>query len=245
MMDITIYQINMGRDYNRVAFQSYDGLERLQGTNEIDSELYDRVFEGKVECDDLEDVYRMFNVDQPEGYRGRSLSVSDVVETTDKETGECKWFYCDSIGFKQVTFDTDLVEDLKEEKITVVLCEPGKLARVTEISNELEGLQSAVKGDIEAFYPYEEEIAIICNEEGKFNGMEPNRAVYGEDGKMMDIIFGPFFICDCSGQNFGSLSQEQLKRFSEQFSRPERFYKMGSEITAVPYEPKAQSLEER
>lgn len=57
MMDITIYQINMGRDYNRVAFQSYDGLERLQGTNEIDSELYDRVFEGKVECDDLEDVY--------------------------------------------------------------------------------------------------------------------------------------------------------------------------------------------
>ena len=111
MMDITIYQINMGRDYNRVAFQSYDGLERLQGTNEIDSELYDRVFEGKVECDDLEDVYRMFNVGQPEGYRGRSLSVSDVVETTDKETGECKWFYCDSIGFKQVTFDTDLVEE--------------------------------------------------------------------------------------------------------------------------------------
>ena len=75
--------------------------------------------------------------------------------------------------------------------------------------------------------------------------MEPNRAVYGEDGKIMDIIFGPFFVCDCSGQNFGSLSQEQLKRFSEQFRRPERFYKMGSEITAVPYEPKAQSLEER
>ena len=86
---------------------------------------------------------------------------------------------------------------------------------------------------------------MVMDEEGKFNGMEPNRAVYGEDGKIMDIIFGPFFVCVCSGQNFGSLSQEQLKRFSEQFSRPERFYKMGSEITAVPYEPKAQSLEER
>ena len=245
MMDITIYQINLDRDFNKVAFVGYDSLASLQRTSEIDSELYDRVFEGQVECNDLEDVYRMFNVDQPEGYRGRSLSVSDIVETTDKETGECQWFYCDSIGFKQVDFDTDLVEELKEEKITVVLCEPGKLARIAEVTNDLNGLQSAVNGDIETFYPFEEEVCIICNEEGKFNGMEPNRAVYGEDGKIMDIIFGQFFICDCSGQNFASLSEEQLKRFSEQFRRPEKFYKMGNEITAVPYEPRVHSLEER
>ena len=148
MMDITIYQINMGRDYNRVAFQSYDGLERLQGSAEIDSELYDRVFEGKVECENLEDVYRMFNIDQPEDYRGRSLSVSDIVETTDKETGECQWFYCDSIGFKKVNFDASRASESFKAKIKVVMCEPGRKARVAEIGTELEELQRAVGGMI-------------------------------------------------------------------------------------------------
>lgn len=245
MMNVTIYQINMGRDMNHVAFLSHDSLERFQGTPEIDSELYDKVFEGNVECENLEDVYRKFNVDQPDNYKGRSLSVSDIVETQDKETGECQWFYCDSIGFKQVTFDPELAEELKEEKIKVVLCEPGKLARITEITNELSGLQSAVKGSIEAFYPYEEMVCIVCNEEGKFNGMEPSRGIYGEDGKLMDVIFGPFFICDCSGQNFGSLNEEQLKRFSEQYRCPEKIYKVGNEIVSVPYEPKVPDLEER
>ena len=49
-MDIAIYQVNMGRDHNRVAFQSLDGLERFQGSSEIESEIYDKVFEGEVSC---------------------------------------------------------------------------------------------------------------------------------------------------------------------------------------------------
>lgn len=67
-MEIAIYQVNMGRDHNRIAFQGFDGLERFQGTSEIDSEIYDKVFEGEVSCENLEDVYRMFNLDHPKGY---------------------------------------------------------------------------------------------------------------------------------------------------------------------------------
>ena len=36
-MEIAIYQVNMGRDHNRIAFQGFDGLERFQGTSEVDS----------------------------------------------------------------------------------------------------------------------------------------------------------------------------------------------------------------
>ena len=107
-----------------------------------------------------------------------------------------------------------------------------------EIGTELADLQRAVGGGlIETFYPFEEEVCIVCNEEGKFNGMRPCRAVYGEDGKMADIIFGPFFICDCSSENFGSLSEEQLQRFAEQFRYPEHYYRMDGEIKAVRYDP--------
>lgn len=235
-MDIAIYQVNMGRDHNRVAFQSIDELERFQGSSEIESEIYDKVFEGEVSCENLEDVYRMFNLDHPKGYKGRSLSVSDVVEVIGAD-GESTYNFCDSIGFQKVSFDPDLTAELKEEKIKVVLCEPGKVARVTEITNTLEGLQATVKGDIEAFYPFEEAVCIVCNEEGKFNGCAPNRAVYGKNKEILDVIFGTFFICDCSGQNFGSLDREQLERFAKQFRLPEKLISVNGKILSVPYNP--------
>ena len=235
-MDIAIYQVNMGRDHNRVAFQSIDELERFQGSSEIESEIYDKVFEGEVSCENLEDVYRMFNLDHPKGYKGRSLSVSDVVEVIGADV-ESTYNFCDSIGFQKVSFDPDLTAELKEEKIKVVLCEPGKVARVTEITNTLEGLQATVKGDIEAFYPFEEAVCIVCNEEGKFNGCAPNRAVYGENKEILDVIFGTFFICDCSGQNFGSLDREQLERFAKQFRLPEKLISVNGKILSVPYNP--------
>ena len=235
-MEIAIYQVNMGRDHNRVAFQSIDELERFQGSSEIESEIYDKVFEGEVSCENLEDVYRMFNLDHPKGYKGRSLSVSDVVEVIGAD-GESTYNFCDSIGFQKVSFDPDLTAELKEEKIKVVLCEPGKVARVTEITNTLEGLQATVKGDIEAFYPFEEAVCIVCNEEGKFNGCAPNRAVYGENKEILDVIFGTFFICDCSGQNFGSLDREQLERFAKQFRLPEKLISVNGKILSVPYNP--------
>ena len=79
-MNIRIYQINMERDLNRVAFCSHDQLEKYQGSSEIDSKIYDKVYEGAVEASGLEDVYRVFNLEHPSEYRGRSLSVSDIVE---------------------------------------------------------------------------------------------------------------------------------------------------------------------
>ena len=78
----------------------------------------------------------------------------------------------------------------------------------------------------------EEPVCIVCNEEGKINGPPLNRAVYAEPdrGEMLDIIAGTFFICDRSGENFGSLSSEQLRRYTEQFKYPERFFRMDNEI---------------
>ena len=39
-------------------------------------------------------------------------------------------------------------------------------------------MQSLVEGDIEEYMPFEDEVAIICNDEGKMNGLPLNRAVY-------------------------------------------------------------------
>lgn len=237
MMNAVIYQINPDRDKNKVAFTAYDKLADFQGSAKIDSSLYDKVFEGQVAAEDLEDIYRIFNVQQPENYGGRSMSVSDIVETVDEDTGECKWNYCDTIGFKEVDFCPELASKESSDKITVVMLEPGEKAYTCKVGTKLGELQSVVGGCIEAYYPFEEEVCIVCNDEGKFNGMSANRGIFGEDGELMDIIFGPFFICDCSGDNFGSLSEEQIEKYMKLYDLPEHFIKVHNETKAIKYEP--------
>lgn len=121
--------------------------------------------------------------------------------------------------------------------INVVLIEPGKKAKIAEIGTELHDMKKIVGGNIETYSMFEEPVCIVCNDEGKFNGSLPNRAIYDENDKMVEIIFGNFFICDCSGENLGSLSGEQLQRYKEQFLMPEYFYKMGGEIQAIKFDP--------
>ena len=66
------------------------------------------------------------------------------------------------------------------EKISVVLVEPNKYPKVVEIEDTLEAMQKIVGGYIEQYMPFGDEVAIICNDEGKINGLPLNRAIYSE-----------------------------------------------------------------
>ena len=120
-----------------------------------------------------------------------------------------------------------------EQNITVVLCEPGKIARVTTITNSLESLQKTVGGYIEAIYPFEDPVAIICNEEGKLNSMELNRALYDESGQIYDILAGPFFIAGLSDDDFASLSEDLQEKYCRMFKHPETFFWDGNQIQVI------------
>ena len=345
-MKIKIYQIDMEWDEHRIAMMDYEDTLAKLNSDSIDSALYDLVFDGEVEAKDLEAVYAKFNLDHPAGYTGRSMSVSDVVEVVESNTAKEGFYFCDSIGFKEIPFQPELTRNTLPRTIDVVLVEPGKLARPAKITATLEGMQAAVGGNIEPFYPFEEQVCIVCNEEGKLIGLPLNRAVYayeeqqvdmsygelaaqfraqersgtgrhmlgyivftedsftepyteeqrtyvvssnnkafkpnmggysiyassldgvdkmvrleaymaaehgGKDGwkvercytklqtrEMFDIIAGTFFICDCSGESFGSLSEEQLRKYTEMFKQPERFLRINGEIHALPYSPPRQ-----
>ena len=95
MMDIIIYQINLSRDDDRVAYLGLSQLDKFQGSSEVNSGIYDKVFEGAVEVDTLEGVYQMFNCDCPEDFQGHSLSVSDVVEIVNGENAG--FYFCDRL----------------------------------------------------------------------------------------------------------------------------------------------------
>ena len=139
-MNVRIYQINMKRDTNHIAFMNYDSLPKFQGSSEIDSSLYDKVFEGEVNCFTLENLYEIFNLEHPAGYKGRSMSVSDVVEIIDGNNGKSYFHFCDSFGFQKVDFEPEKTQIsdrflslAEQEKISVLLVPVGKSPIVKEI----------------------------------------------------------------------------------------------------------------
>lgn len=122
------------------------------------------------------------------------------------------------------------------EKIKVVICENDKLARIEEIDADLKTYQDIVDGYIDAFYPFNDSVAVICNDEGKINGMKPNRAIY-RNGKMVDVVFGTFFITGLTEDNFGSLTDEQATKYQSLFKYPEVIFKFNGKLVAVPLHP--------
>ena len=230
-MKINIYQINTDRDPKQLKFLCLDTARRILHSAEPDSAAYDKVYSGDVKCRNLEDVFTLFNSRRPEGFRGHSLSVSDVVEVEDAAGI--------TPGFKEIPFQPELAADaVRGPTIQVVLVEPGKTARIAEVGTSLDAMQQTVGGDIEACYPFDEQVCIVCNSEGKINGLPLNRAIRDEDtNEIVDIIAGTFFICDCRKESFGSLSEEQQKRYLEKYRLPERFFRTRDGIEAVSYKP--------
>lgn len=210
-MKIIIYQINSERDKYRVKYRNLMDTKVCQQSSEIDSSIYDRVFMGDVDCESMEDVYRLFNTEGHRLFRGHSLSVSDIVEV---EKGIYSDFqFCDSIGFQGVHFKPELAQQ-QENLIRVLVVEPGRIPYESEIPNTLEGSQRAVEGRIE--YVYNEDNTIfVVNEEGKINGSEGNRRMEG------DVICGCFFVAGDTGEDLCSLTEEQMQKYSEKFAQPE------------------------
>lgn len=99
----------------------------------------------------------------------------------------------------------------------VLIVEPQKPPFVSEIEDSLKAMQGIVGGCIEAVY-LEDGICLFCNEEGKIDGLPLNRSIGS------DIICGTFFICgqDDEGDSI-SLTDEQIKQYTDRFAEPEQF----------------------
>ena len=61
----------------------------------------------------------------------------------------------------------------------VVIVEPEKKPFVQNIDDTLTSMQQIVGGTIQAVYPFEEPVALICNDEGKLLNLPLNRALRG------------------------------------------------------------------
>lgn len=120
-----------------------------------------------------------------------------------------------------------------ENKLSVLIIEPEKPARQALIDSGLNSLQAIVGGSIEAAYPFDDPVAIICNEEGKLLHLPPCRALYDENGNLYDIVAGTFLIVGLGAEDFTSLSPELTQKYLDRFRRAEFFFPIGTDSVAV------------
>ncbi len=102
-MRVKIYQINPERDSNRMKFMS------LSDSQSPDPSIYDEVFDAEIDENELEEIYGRFN----------TVSVSDVVVADGKAS------ICQSVGFRDVPFDTTKTHK-SDNLMRVVYVEPNK-----------------------------------------------------------------------------------------------------------------------
>jgi len=124
------------------------------------------------------------------------------------------------------------------EMIRMLEIAPLETPRIIEVEHTLENLQALVGGTIQAVYPWEDPVALICDDDGKGKGYPANRALTDEDGKPYDIVVGTFYICGLRTEDFGSLSDELAEKFTERFRWPEMFMRtMDDHVVWVRMKP--------
>ena len=110
----------------------------------------------------------------------------------------------------------------------ILLIEPGKTARAAEMENNLTAMQKTVGGPIQALYPWEDPVALVCNDEGKNEGLQLNRML--ED---YDIVEGTFFLCGIEEDHFCDLPDSLMEKYRRKFLDPERFLRTPQGILSV------------
>ena len=104
--------------------------------------------------------------------------------------------------------------------IRVLLVEPLERPRVVMFEPTLKNLQKLVGGYIQVTYPFDDNVGLICNEDGISMGLPLNRYIQKDM-----VIFGNFIICGLSDDDFTSLTDEQIKMYDHLFLYPEIFMK--------------------
>ena len=122
----------------------------------------------------------------------------------------------------------------------ILVIEPEKKPKIQEIDGSLKSMQAVVGGLIQTICPvdFDKTVVLVCNDEGKINGLQVNRGLRDENGQLYDIVCGTFFVCGApsDSDSFTSLTPEQIEQYEKRFHTPEMFWGMNGRIVCLPLE---------
>ena len=98
---------------------------------------------------------------------------------------------------------------------------PGRHPVQIDSDLSLESMQKEVGGYIQVIYPFDDPVAIVCDDDGKMVGKHPNRALRNEEGDIYDFIVGDFLVVGICEDDFMELTPELLEKYRKRFDSPE------------------------
>ena len=101
----------------------------------------------------------------------------------------------------------------------ILVVEPMKEPYEKEIQGTLEEMQAIVGGYIQAVYPFEDPVAVVCNDEGKLMGLPYNRLLRDDVGRPYDVLCGTFFVAGLGEENFTSLPDRLMEKYKAMYSK--------------------------
>lgn len=110
----------------------------------------------------------------------------------------------------------------------ILIIEPFRRPRRAEIPHTLEAMQHVVGGCIQAIYPFDDLVALVCDDEGKLKGYDLNRYI-----PEVDIIAGTFFVCGLGEEDFTGLPDDLADKYEKLFYYPQIFFRSPKGIVAL------------
>lgn len=123
------------------------------------------------------------------------------------------------------------------EKISVLIVKPNEKPYAAEIEHTLAEMQRIVSGDIQAVHLNRDPVVVVCNENGKILGLELNRALKNDSGKIVDVLVGTFIICGKGEGNFCSLTPDMADKYKKMFYYPDMFIQTDNGLVVMPTKP--------
>jgi len=117
----------------------------------------------------------------------------------------------------------------------IIVVEPGKTPYKKDIEQTLKAMQETVGGYIEAVYPWDDPVALVCDEEGKLTGKQANRCLRDKDGRVVDIMCGTFFLAGIGEEDFTDIPGELEAKYLSKFEPVEEFIRIGGSVFVSAY----------
>lgn len=129
----------------------------------------------------------------------------------------------------------------------ILVVEPCKHPYVEDIDSSLKSMQKIIGGGVHATLPFDDSVNVVTTDMAKLIEQPMNRVLRDDSGRIDDILCGTFLICGVSCNGFISLTDEQIKRYTQLFYVPEVFLHIGDRIMVLQvsdYEDKETQYEQ-
>ena len=109
----------------------------------------------------------------------------------------------------------------EENQIKVLLVEPFDKPKIITIENNYQAISEIICGDVDEYMPFEDDIALLCNADGKRFSLSASYTVTDIETGKTELIYGSFILVGASKFNtkYHSLDDNLIDKYMDLFSK--------------------------